>query len=132
MKMRYIITSNHIKRRSFMFNRCLDITVKTVGIHLLVGGAYYLFFVAVNFASTFLVFLPYFIRETLIWGSSFIIAMFFLWKLSLSQGNKLEYEQKFIKKELIIGTIIGSISDALLFSLFSYIPRFTVLLTSLH
>ena len=92
-----------------------DIIKRNVLLTWFIGFAYFIFFFVFNFVSNFLVFLPYIVRLIFILGGGFILAMFFIWKISVGDGYDYEHQKVFDKKQYLLWMCIALVADAVLF-----------------
>lgn len=102
---------------SLKLSRYFDIFLVTILTHLIAGVLYYFAYFAIGFASSFLMFLPYTVRRWINCYVAFILVMFIIWKLSKEYGYKLQSQNKFVLKEQIVGSCIGSLLDLILYFL---------------
>lgn len=115
-----------------MINKYFDLSFKTVGAVLLVGVSFVIVHMLLSFASVVLEQFPSFIRHFLVFGGSYAVAIFCLWKFSEIQGRKLEQEHRFDLKEQVCGSCVGVILDTVLVFVLFLVPTIGTIFFKLH
>ncbi len=116
-----------------MINKYFDFSFKTIGYILITGGLYLISYFLLTIISVAFENAPELFRYLFVYGFSFIISMFGLWKLSEFQGRRLEYDNDFnLTHQLIFGTCIGTIIDPILLIFLQLIPKLGSIMLRLH
>lgn len=115
-----------------MINKYFDLSFKTVGAILLAGVAFVVTHSVLSIASVVIEFLPEFLRQLIVVGSSYAVALFCLWKFTEIQGRGLEQAYCFDLKEQAVGACIGTVLDLILLFVSLMIPTVGTINLRLH
>lgn len=115
-----------------MFNKYFDLSFKTVGLILLTGLAFVIAYFLASVASVVLEGAPQLLKNILVYGLSYAVAIFCLWKISELQGRSLEQDRCFKLKEQVTGTCIGCVLDIGLLFVSMIIPTVGTIFFRLH